>query len=43
MGGYVSDEEYLNDVVLGAVEAGTLAMIGDAGGTQNVLNTVSVL
>ena len=31
MGGYVSDEEYSNDVVLGAVEAGTLAMIGDTG------------
>lgn len=31
MGGYVSDEEYCNDVVLGSVDAGTIAMIGDTG------------
>lgn len=31
MGGYVSDEEYSNNVVLGALDAGTIAMIGDTG------------
>lgn len=31
MGGYVSDEEYSNDVVGGAISAGTIAMIGDSG------------
>lgn len=31
MGGYVSDEEYSNDVIFGAIEAGTIAMIGDTG------------
>ncbi|MEG2485492.1 MAG: alpha-hydroxy-acid oxidizing protein [Cetobacterium sp.] len=31
MGGYVTDEEYSNDVVFGAVDAGTIAMIGDTG------------
>ncbi|MGL4999726.1 MAG: alpha-hydroxy-acid oxidizing protein [Cetobacterium sp.] len=31
MGGYVNDSEYSNDVVLGAIEAGTIAMIGDTG------------
>ena len=31
MGGYVNDEEYSNDVVLGAMDAGTIAMIGDTG------------
>lgn len=31
MGGYVSDEEYSYDVVLGALDAGTIAMIGDTG------------
>lgn len=31
MGGYVSDEEYSDDVVLGAEAAGTIAMVGDTG------------
>ncbi len=31
MGGYVNDEEYSNDVVLGALDAGTIAMVGDTG------------
>lgn len=31
MGGYVTDEEYSNDVVFGAIDAGTIAMIGDTG------------
>lgn len=31
MGGFVSDEEYSNDVVRGALKAGTIAMIGDTG------------
>lgn len=31
MGGYVSDEEYSDDVVLGAEVAGTIAMVGDTG------------
>ncbi|MGL4508797.1 alpha-hydroxy-acid oxidizing protein [Cetobacterium sp.] len=31
MGGYVSDEEYSNDIVFGAIDAGTIAMIGDTG------------
>ena len=31
MGGYVTDEEYSNDVVFGALDAGTIAMIGDTG------------
>lgn len=31
MGGYVTDEEYSEDIVLGAVDAGTIAMIGDTG------------
>ena len=31
MGGYVNDVEYSNDVVLGALDAGTIAMVGDTG------------
>lgn len=31
MGGYITDEEYSNDVVLGAIDAGTIAMVGDTG------------
>lgn len=31
MGGYINDEQYSNDVVFGAIEAGTIAMIGDTG------------
>ena len=31
MGGYVNDEEYSDDVVLGSIDAGTIAMIGDTG------------
>ena len=31
MGGYVNDAEYSDDVVLGAVDAGTIAMVGDTG------------
>lgn len=31
MGGYVNDIEYSDDVVLGALDAGTIAMIGDTG------------
>lgn len=31
MGGYVSDDEYCHDVVLGSLDAGTIAMIGDTG------------
>lgn len=31
MGGYVNDGEYSDDVVLGAIDAGTFAMIGDTG------------
>ncbi len=31
MGGYVNDAEYSDDVVLGSLDAGTIAMIGDTG------------
>lgn len=31
MGGYVTDGEYSQDVVMGAIEAGTFAMVGDTG------------
>lgn len=31
MGGYVNDVEYVNDVVFGALDAGTIAMVGDTG------------
>lgn len=31
MGGFINDEEYSNDIVLGAIDAGTIAMIGDTG------------
>lgn len=31
MGGYVNDIEYSEDVVLGALDAGTIAMVGDTG------------
>lgn len=31
MGGFVTDEEYCNDVVKGAIAAGTISMIGDTG------------
>ena len=31
MGGYVNDAEYSDDVALGSLDAGTIAMIGDTG------------
>lgn len=31
MGGFLTDEEYSNDVIIGALRAGTIAMIGDTG------------
>ncbi|SJZ36207.1 FMN-dependent dehydrogenase, includes L-lactate dehydrogenase and type II isopentenyl diphosphate isomerase [Cetobacterium ceti] len=31
MGGYVSDKEYSEDIILGSKQAGTIAMIGDTG------------
>lgn len=31
MGGYITDEEYSNDIVFGSIKAGTIAMIGDTG------------
>lgn len=31
MGGFVSEEEYVNDIVFGSLDAGTVAMIGDSG------------
>ncbi|WP_297597363.1 alpha-hydroxy-acid oxidizing protein [uncultured Cetobacterium sp.] len=31
MGGYITDEQYSNDTVLGAIDAGTISMIGDTG------------
>lgn len=31
MGGYIDDLEYSNDTIFGAIDAGTIAMIGDTG------------
>ena len=38
MGGYLSEQEYSDDAVLGSIEAGSLAMTGDSGNPQYYLN-----
>ncbi|WP_372713751.1 alpha-hydroxy-acid oxidizing protein [Ilyobacter sp.] len=43
MGGGVSDEEYINDVVFGSLDAGTIAMIGDTGDSSCYVHGIEAL
>jgi isopentenyl diphosphate isomerase/L-lactate dehydrogenase-like FMN-dependent dehydrogenase len=43
MGGWVSEEEYVNDIIFGSLDAGTIAMIGDSGDPNCYIHGIEAL